>query len=237
MSLLRALVTSVLAALIILPRASQAEENVSLDKYSCAQFLIDARNPADGRKLLKSLMMISWGVGYAAAFQKVPRADATAIRLIAATLGETCRKNPSEKATVAIADAIKRFTSSNQSEASKAIQPFPTGSSRWEQDGSIVDLIADGASRKFFYEKSHDGAAKRSSLFFSGQKEGNHYSGVAYASTANCKPRGFQVSGDVSADEKQVTLRGKRPILDSSCKVTSYSEEPLVLTFIPSEKN
>lgn len=90
--------------------AASAEENVVLDNYTCAEFLNDVKEPADGARLLRSLMMIGWAGGYAAAHQQgPPRADPAAIQLIAATLGDACRKAPDHKVVHAIADAIARF--------------------------------------------------------------------------------------------------------------------------------
>lgn len=88
----------------------QAQENVVLDTYTCAEFLDDAKEPADGARLLRSLMMIAWAGGYAAAYQEgSPRADPTAIQLIAATLGDACRKSPDQKVVGVIADAVAQF--------------------------------------------------------------------------------------------------------------------------------
>jgi hypothetical protein len=100
------LVTLVLSA----SHASTAED-VSLDNYSCAQFLDDSRHPSDGSKLAKSLMTIAWATGYAAAYHKnAPRADAEAIRLIAATLGTACRNAPDQRVIRVVADAITAFS-------------------------------------------------------------------------------------------------------------------------------
>ena len=115
------------------------------------------------------------------------------------------------------------------------------GPSRWNQNGSVVYLIADGAIRRLYYEipLSELAAAgvKKGTLFFDGKKNGNHYIGRAYTFAAKCKPMGFPVNGDISDDEKQVTLRGKVPKLNSSCKVARYSDEALVLNFVPNDGN
>lgn len=228
-----------LAMAVAMPHVSNAAEDISLDKYSCAQFMADTRDPANGEKLLKSLMMISWGVGYAAAHQKTaPRADATAIRLIAATLGDACRRQPKMNATLAIAEAVQQFAKENPAQLSNTLGPLPVGQSRWEQNGSIIYLIAEGASRKFYFEKPRDdltvNGVQKGALLFDGKKDGSRYTGTAYAFAAKCKPRPFAVIGDISADEKQVTLRGKQPTINTACKVTGTSDGILVLTFMPS---
>ncbi len=88
---------------------AHAKDDFSLDSYSCAQFLQDAAKPSDGRVLLRSMMMIAWATGYATAHQvKVVRADAKAMQLMAATLGDACRQAPDKTTVHAIVDAISK---------------------------------------------------------------------------------------------------------------------------------
>jgi hypothetical protein len=94
--------------------------DVDLQNYRCSQFLADTKDPSDGGKLLKSMMMISWSTGYAAAYQKQkPRADPAALRLMAVTLGMNCAKAPDRNATDVLADLVKQFT------ADASAQPTP----------------------------------------------------------------------------------------------------------------
>jgi hypothetical protein len=119
-------VTLVLIVLAIFSTETVAQESLALDSYTCAQFLSDSKSPADGNKLLKSLMMISWATGYASAFQqKIVRADAEAIVLIAATLGQVCTKSPEKKAVEAAVAAISLFGITEQTSAPPA--PPSTG--------------------------------------------------------------------------------------------------------------
>jgi len=112
--------------------ASKAQESLALDKYTCADFVSDSGRTNDGPKLIRSLAMISWATGYAAAHQKdIPRADAAAMQLIAATLGDICRASPEIKAVQAITTAIQQFAradtgSRNSAQASAA--PLPSNS-------------------------------------------------------------------------------------------------------------
>jgi hypothetical protein len=103
-------IASIAMTLVAFAGNGSAEESIALDGYTCEQFLSDTSKPADGTKVLKTLMMISWATGYAAAFQQtLPRADAAAIVLMAGTLGEACRKQPTEKVVKAITDQINEF--------------------------------------------------------------------------------------------------------------------------------
>jgi hypothetical protein len=93
---------------------ARAQEAIGLDRYTCAEFLADANSPADGAKLLKSLMIIYWATGYAAAHDETTlRADTDALRLIAATLGATCRSDPRQLAVRAFARTLGEFTAPN----------------------------------------------------------------------------------------------------------------------------
>lgn len=88
--------------------AAAAEDEVRLDTYSCSEFLRDIAEPLDGSKLLRSMMMIAWSAGYAAAHQQgAPKADVEAVRLAASALGKACRERSDEQAASAIARAVK----------------------------------------------------------------------------------------------------------------------------------
>ncbi len=88
----------------------QAQETISLDTYTCVQFLDDARAPGDASKLLRSMMMISWATGYAAAHQQgTVRADARALQLIGASLGDVCRRMPTGTVVSAISSTINEL--------------------------------------------------------------------------------------------------------------------------------
>jgi hypothetical protein len=83
--------------------AAHAQEALVLDTYTCSQFLADVADRGDSAKARRSLMMISWAAGYAAARQE----DApSSLEMIAATLGDACRNSPAEKAAKSIADKI-----------------------------------------------------------------------------------------------------------------------------------
>jgi PAN domain len=108
---IKALVHGILSVFLVLAPTQGTAEDIDLGNYTCAQFLSDVKKPANGEKLLKSMMMISWSTGFAAAFQQsAPRADATAIRLMAATLGIACGKNPERPVVHAVIDELKQFT-------------------------------------------------------------------------------------------------------------------------------
>ena len=221
---------------------AHSQEPITLNGYTCKQFLADSINKSDATKLLRSLMMISWATGYASAYQKgVPQVDSGAIDLIAGVLGNECRKSESKNAVEVIVDVVTQFAQSAKTTTVSGTTAPAVGQaaqqSRWEQNGSIVRLIPNGATRKLYYEVPRAEltamGVKPGTLLFDGIKKGNSYSGTAYAFTNLCQPKDYPVSGAISEDEKQVTLRGKMPEFGDGCKVAKYRDALLVFTFIP----
>ena len=114
--------------------------------------------------------------------------------------------------------------------------PASALSKLWNHNGSIMQLAADGASRKFYYVKPRDGlesvGISSGTLLFSGTKSDNFYSGTAYVFSPRCGARPYAVSGPVSDDQRQVTMYGKAPIPNSNCRIGSYRDDTLVFTFV-----
>lgn len=105
--------------------------------------------------------------------------------------------------------------------------------SQWDHNGSIVNLFANGNKRQFGYAVPRPGLpVKPGNLVFTGVKEGQTYSGVAYVWSTKCGPAQYSVSGPVSEDLRTVTLYGKAPIRDGSCRVAGYRDDVLVFNFI-----
>jgi hypothetical protein len=120
-------------------------------------------------------------------------------------------------------------------EPSSAALPSEVPSSFWDHNGSTVYLVANGASRKFYYEAPRSGmvavGVKRGTLLFEGSKKGLQYVGTAYVFSKTCGASAYRVEGPVSADLTKVTLYGKAPHVDSNCQVTSYKDDTLIFTF------
>lgn len=97
-----------------------AQDALVLDTYTCSDFLADLGDRGNSAKLRRSLMMISWAAGYAAA----RRSETTSsLEVIAATLGDVCRKSPAEKAAKAITGKIDE--TANREPAREAIAVSP----------------------------------------------------------------------------------------------------------------
>jgi hypothetical protein len=88
--------------------AQTPTSDLALHTYRCDQFLAETSHPDDAGKLLRSMMMISWAVGFAASHEKQGiQSDKTAFEMIAAALGDICRDHPTESATNAFAIAVE----------------------------------------------------------------------------------------------------------------------------------
>jgi hypothetical protein len=108
--------------------------------------------------------------------------------------------------------------------------------SLWDHNGSEVSLVAQGQSRRFYYETpssrlSRQGV-KHGDLLFEGQRVGNTYSGFAYVFLLNCPPARYPVQGTVASDQRQVTLQGRAPVRDVNCQKTGERDETLTFTLL-----
>ncbi|MEL6298870.1 MAG: hypothetical protein AAFQ45_09905 [Pseudomonadota bacterium] len=102
----------------------------------------------------------------------------------------------------------------------------------WMHNGSAMRLVASGAERSFVYQRPRNGlksvGVKPGTLLFEGRRTGGRYLGTAYVFTRNCGPKPFDVSGEVSEDQTQVTLYGERPRYNRACKRIGTREETLI---------
>jgi regulator of sirC expression with transglutaminase-like and TPR domain len=112
-----------------------------------------------------------------------------------------------------------------------------TQASLWEFNGSSVSLAASGGGRKFYYEKPRqelvDVGVGPGTLLFEGRRNGNQYAGRAYVFSKYCGALGYDVTGQVGADDRSVTLYGSSPRVDPTCRVVEYRDSVLVFNFIP----
>lgn len=109
----------------------------------------------------------------------------------------------------------------------------------WNHNGSHMRLLADGATRRFAYERPRSGlegaGVSRCDVVFEGEKQGNEYVGTAYVFSSDCGPIGYPVSGPVSSGGSKVTLYGKAPRRRDDCSISGYRNDKLVFTYVRSE--
>jgi hypothetical protein len=114
--------------------------------------------------------------------------------------------------------------------------PIPIGRSIWKHNGSAVYLVADGARREFRYQKPkwkmEEIGAKPGTLLFDGRRDGDKYIGKAYVFSKQCGPISYAVTGSTSADQRRVALKGRLPVLNSSCQQVSALDDVLIFDFV-----
>ena len=105
----------------------------------------------------------------------------------------------------------------------------------WDLNGSKLSLVAAGRSRKFIYKEPRvvirDLGVKEGSLLFEGEATSDQYRGTAYF-TNKCGRTPVAVTGPILDGYRRVELRGQVPNLDSSCRITGYTESTLALQLI-----
>ena len=107
-------------------------------------------------------------------------------------------------------------------------------SAYWNHGGSLMRLVSDGAKQKIFYETPRIGLVDTGiapgTLLFEGQRNGPTLVGTAYQFYRGCKSQGYRISGNTSKDLRQITLKGKAPLLDASCNITGSRDDVLIFT-------
>jgi hypothetical protein len=111
----------------------------------------------------------------------------------------------------------------------------PRGDTYWDHNGSQMYLISDGSNRKFLYQKPRAElnplGVQTGTLLFEGRRQGARYFGIAYAFSARCGNVTYKVEGNVSSDDREVTLYGKKPIMDAQCNISEYVNDKLIFTY------
>lgn len=131
----------------------------------------------------------------------------------------------------------KQVVVSREGESGNVGPPAASGGSLWMHNGSVMRLEASGTDRRFYYEIPRSGmlkaGARPGTLLFEGTRDGAIYSGVAYIFAKGCEPAPYAVAGEVSADDRRITMTGTAPRLAKDCSVTGTREDTLVFSFRP----
>jgi len=105
----------------------------------------------------------------------------------------------------------------------------------WEHNGSQVTLSAIGPLRQFRYATPAanllDAGVQAGTVLFDGRRIRKQYSGTAYVFSTSCGGTPYAVAGPVSAHRRTVTMYGKAPLVDSTCRAVGYRNDVLVFNF------
>ena len=100
----------------------------------------------------------------------------------------------------------------------------------WSHNGSTMYLEWKGRTRNMYYLKPRGGLIPRGvregTLLFTVTRNEFTYSGTAYV-FSSCGPKPYQVEGTLSSDLQHIQLRGKAPIVDRNCAISSYRDDVL----------
>ena len=116
----RSWLVAIVVVLTGIADAVRAQDALVLDTYTCGDFLADLGDRGNSARLRRSLMMISWAAGYAAARHNEVTGSP---EVIAATLGDVCRSSPNENAAKAITNKINETANRQPAREATTVPP------------------------------------------------------------------------------------------------------------------
>jgi hypothetical protein len=109
----------------------------------------------------------------------------------------------------------------------------PAERSLWDHNGSIMYLVAIGASKELHYQKPRPGmleaGAHPDDVLFKGEINDGQLSGTAYIFNAQCGQVPFHVKGPILDNGGRIVLTGQAPRIGRNCQ--TYSEYTSTLEF------
>ena len=141
-----------------------------------------------------------------------------------------------EGIAVSVVDTGRQFTTANAPSATGSVAAgavAPDGI--WSLSGSAMYLSAEGNKRRLVYESPRADlvpiGVHKDTLYFEGALDGQTLRGTAHVFVRNCPPLGYPVTGSVSDNGRQITLRGKSPQANAECQVVSERDRAITLTY------
>lgn len=141
--------------------------------------------------------------------------------------------------TCAFQDAARTELAALQksAEQKRAAEENAAKSPFWEYNGSTLKIETGGdtSKRKVLIDVPSPTlqrqGVRRGAVLFDGVRDGKKYRGKAYAFSPNCDPVAYDAQGDISDDDRAVTITGRAPKLSVACRVFAYQDETLNLAF------
>jgi hypothetical protein len=142
-----------------------------------------------------------------------------------------------EGIVVSVLESSQQFTTASVAPA--ASSPTAGGGAAadgiWSLSGSAMYLAVEGNRRKVFYESPRADlipiGVRKDTLYFDGDLEGETLRGTAHVFVRNCPPLGYPVTGRLSDNGRQITLRGKSPQANSECQIVSERDRAITLVY------
>lgn len=149
---------------------------------------------------------------------------------------EAKRQGDAEARARAAAEADTQRRADENERKRLALEQTRSVPSRWNHNGSLMKLIADGARRQFVYDAPRDGMLAQGvapgTLLFEGTRSGSAYNGTAYIFSKNCGARPYAVSGTVAADDRSISMVGRAPRINSACQVFGYIDDTITFELV-----
>lgn len=125
-------------------------------------------------------------------------------------------------------------TTTDNNDLGKSVEPREDYS-KWNHNGSIMRLEVDGTSRRMFYVLPRSAMIEAGwqdgDLLFSGEAQGETYSGIARLNSKICGVASYRVHGFISDGGSRITMKGQAPRRDrTTCQVIGYQTD--VMEFI-----
>lgn len=119
--------------------------------------------------------------------------------------------------------------------AASSLLPAHAQQNLWDANGSsVMQNLKPPATITFTFQTPRGDfaaqGAQAGSALLEVERDGQDISGIAYDYRAGCGPESYEVSGSLSPDGKVLTLKGRAPVRDVSCKVVSFGDHTLVVS-------
>jgi hypothetical protein len=104
----------------------------------------------------------------------------------------------------------------------------------WSFNGSLLSMVVEGGSRKFFYAEPGPDAeaagAKRGDLVLEANVSDRRIVGFVYGHDGRCGRIPYRVDGSIRDDNRRLELQGQKPHVDGNCTVVGTVLDALTLT-------
>jgi hypothetical protein len=104
--------------------------------------------------------------------------------------------------------------------------------SLWEHNGSTVRLRGTEVERIFEYEQPRtdlqSAGVNAGTVLFNGKQIDDRLVGTAYRFSKKCGAIGYEVAGFLKANAQTLTLTGRSPQRNATCRIVGYHDDVLV---------
>ena len=104
----------------------------------------------------------------------------------------------------------------------------------WSFNGSLLNMVVEGRSRKFFYAElgpdAEAAGAKRGDLFLDANMSDQRIVGFVYIHDGRCGRIPYRVDGTIRDNNRRLDLQGQKPHVDGNCTVVGTVLDALTFT-------